>query len=121
MDWSSIFSQFGSGVPDLSQVSGMPGMGMGQLGTSTAGMTNLTDMMPVQQGPDFMKMLMAAGAQQQGQQPQQQQPMMQGGGPVHLQSGGGAYAMPYQQRQGYQQRPAAQALSGLFGGVYGNS
>ncbi|MGB6105637.1 MAG: hypothetical protein WBF88_17480 [Pusillimonas sp.] len=106
------------GVPDLSQVSALPGMNMGQLGTSMAGM-NVSSDFAMPGGPNYAGMLSAmSGLASQGDS--QNAPMMQPAPMQRLQAGGEQFAPLYQTQQAYQARPAAQALAGLLGGIYGN-
>lgn len=112
------FPSFGGASPQLSGVSAAPGMGMGQLGTSLAGMNVSSDFGLAQQ-PDYMGMLSAMGGLGGGAE-QPQPPGMVPLPGAQLQAGGGQFALPYLLQQ-IQARPTAQALQGLLGGVYGNS
>lgn len=114
MDWASLLSLFGGASNGLGGISASPNMGMGQLGTSLAGM-NVSSDFPISHGPDYMKMLGMAGGLlggQEQQQPQQQAMPMQA---AQLQAGGGLFTSPYQQQQQHQFRPTSQALSGIWG------
>lgn len=114
MDLLSLFQQ--RGIPDLSQVQSLPGMDMGPVRTSTIGMTNTSDYMPIDQGIDYMKLLGLAdrylGDSQQ--RPQQATPMPPAPIP-QLQAGGGLFTSPYADaQQQFQFRPTSQALAGLY-------
>lgn len=115
-DLSKLFG--GAGAPQLSGVSAMPGMDIGQLGTSLAGM-NVSSDFGLAQEPDYMGMLSAMGGMGGGAE-QQQPPQMMPLPGAQLQAGGGQFTLPYLLQQ-IQARPTAQALQGLLGGVYGNS
>ena len=116
MDWTSFLSQFGGTSGGLDGVSAAPGMNMGQLGTSLAGM-NVSSDFGIPQQPNYMSMLSMLGGMGGGEQ-KPTQPMMPAPAP-QLQAGGGQFALPYQLQQ-LQHRPTVQALQGLLGGLYGN-
>lgn len=94
----------------------MPGMDMGQLGTSLSGMNVSADYRLPQQPNPFGVLSALGGLGNQGaqQMPQRMAP------PAQLQAGGGQFALPYQ-FQPVQTKPTAQALQGLLGSIYGTS
>lgn len=108
-----MFGLFGSGAPDLSQVTASPNMDMGLLG-SQGPMTSMTANFTMPAQPDFMGAMSALG----GMGGEQQQPMMPPAPGPQLQAGGEQFAMPYQYTP-WQLQPTAQRLGGLLGGGYG--
>lgn len=110
-------SLFGGNIPNLGEVTAMPGMDMGQLGAAGP-MTDMLASYTMPQQPNIPGLLSAMGGL--GGQEQQPMPTMQSGPmAAQLQAGGEQLVAPYSFKP-TQFQPTAQRLQGLLGGAYGS-